>query len=85
MCFHYCADGKHSTTYCDNNDAKFRITTHDNNEQNTTNKGKWFSTYIAPQAAYATSDELCVTERAGVKHRPLPALTDFCLQPCSCA
>ena len=40
---------------------------------------KTFSSYIAPQAAYATSSELCVTDRAGVQSRPQSksANTDF--------
>jgi len=46
---------------------------------------KRFSTWKAPQAAYAALTVLCVTGRAGVQPKPQtnPALTDFCLQPYS--
>jgi len=41
--------------------------------------------YTAPQAAYASSAVLCVTDGAGVRHMPRlrPMLTDFGLQPYS--
>jgi len=39
-------------------------------------------TFIAPQASYAVSTALCVTNRAGVQPRPQskPAAMDFVMQ-----